>query len=157
MYGLAPVKYIQQTIMQLCVFDTSTAVRHVHHDMVCCMEMHCYLFLLWHLVYIETCIHYTVHVKYLTANLSHAIQCTHKFSGYACGSELHSEGSALHPPATVDEVYGTECLITVHPQPVTDHLPVSPNWVFGYHSQSVVSWRNASTMVCTIGAYREYV
>ena len=98
-----------------------------------------------------------VHVI-LTVNVFQPVQCTLKSTGYACGSELHSEVSALHPPATVDEVCDTVWvigIITVHPQPVTDHLPVSPDWVFGYHSQSVVSWRNASATVCAIGACRE--
>ena len=95
----------------------------------------------------------------LTVSEFHPVQCTLKSIGYACGSELHSEVPALHPPATVDEVCGTEWvigIITVHPQPVTDHLPVSHDWVSGYHSQSVVSWRNASATVCAIGACREW-
>ena len=100
-------------------------------------------------MYIYTC------TKYL---VFHPVQSV--YTQIHCGSELHSEGSALHPPATVDEVCDTVWvigIITVHPQPVTDHLPVSPDWVFGYHSQSVVSWRNASATVCAIGACREYL
>ena len=33
---------------------------------------------------------------------------------------------------------------------------VSSDWVSGCHFQSVVSWRNACMMICTIGACREY-
>ena len=98
-----------------------------------------------------------IHVM-LTVKVFHPVQCTLKSTGYSCGSELHSEVSALHPPATVDEVCDTVWvigIIAVHPQPVTDHLPVSPDWVPGYHSQSVVSWRNTSAAVCAIRACRE--
>ena len=99
-----------------------------------------------------------VHVI-LTVNVLHPVQCALKSTAYSCGSELHSEVSALHPPATVDEVCDTVWvigIIAVHPQPVTDHLPVSPDWVPGYHSQSVVSWRNASAAVCTTGTCTEH-
>ena len=96
----------------------------------------------------------------LTVIVFRPVQCTHKSSGYSCGSELHSEVPALHPPAMVDEVCETVWIIdviTVHPQSVSDCFSVSPDWVSGYHFQTIVSWRNASTMICTTGACRVWV
>ena len=72
----------------------------------------------------------------LTDSVFRSVQCTHKSSGYSCGSELHSEVPALHPPAMVDEVCETVWIIdviTVHPQMIMDNFSVSPNWVCGYH------------------------
>ena len=59
-------------------------------------------------------------------------------AGNASGCKLNGQVISLHPPTTVDEGRDAVDSISVDPEPVSDHLPLSPGGVCGYHPQCVV-------------------
>lgn len=78
------------------------------------------------------------------------IQHTEEAGGYASGRELHSEGVSIESPPTIDQVCSTEHVISMKPEPVSDHFLLPTLGVRGHNPQCVVTRWDARDRVSAI-------